>query len=103
MPLARTNAFGLVLYPGTGTPGRVSFGEWAGKGNNIGRFRLYVTTQRPPLRLQDLPEALVAGDLAVGGDTDNWSGAQKFQAVYLRDCAVRARDDLLVVGKLAVD
>jgi len=26
-------------------------------------------------------EALVAGDLAVGGDTDNWSGAQKFQAV----------------------
>src|SRR6478752_4172808 len=35
MPLARTNAFGLVLYPGTSTPGRVSFGAWAGKGNNI--------------------------------------------------------------------
>ena len=35
MPLARTNAFGLVLYPGTGTPGRVSFGAWAAKGNNI--------------------------------------------------------------------
>ena len=35
MPLARTNAFGLVLYPGTSTPGRVSFGAWAAKGNNI--------------------------------------------------------------------
>ena len=35
MPLARTNAFGLVLYPGTSTPGRVSFGAWAGKGNNL--------------------------------------------------------------------
>jgi dihydroxy-acid dehydratase len=35
MPLARTNAFGLVLYPGTGTPGRVSFGAWASKGNNL--------------------------------------------------------------------
>ena len=35
MPLARTNAFGLVLYPGTSTPGRVSFGAWASKGNNI--------------------------------------------------------------------
>jgi dihydroxy-acid dehydratase len=29
MPLARTNAFGLVLYPGTSSPGRVSFGAWA--------------------------------------------------------------------------
>ena len=35
MPLARTNAFGLVLYPGTATPGRVSFGAWAAKGNNL--------------------------------------------------------------------
>src|SRR5215207_10417969 len=35
MPLARTNAFGLVLYPGTGTPGHVSFGAWASKGNNL--------------------------------------------------------------------
>lgn len=35
MPLARTNAFGLVLYPGTSSPGRVSFGAWAGKGNNL--------------------------------------------------------------------
>ena len=35
MPLARTNAFGLVLYPGTSTPGRVSFGAWAAKGNNL--------------------------------------------------------------------
>jgi dihydroxy-acid dehydratase len=35
MPLARTNAFGLVLYPGTSTPGRVSFGAWASKGNNL--------------------------------------------------------------------
>ena len=35
MPLARTNAFGLVLYPGTATPGRVSFGAWAAKGDNL--------------------------------------------------------------------
>src|ERR1700712_3894288 len=35
MPLARTNAFGLVLYPGTSSPGRVSFGSWASKGNNL--------------------------------------------------------------------
>ena len=35
MPLARTNAFGLVLYPGTSSPGRVSFGAWAAKGNNL--------------------------------------------------------------------
>ena len=32
MPLARTNAFGLVLYPGTSSPGRVSFGAWAEQG-----------------------------------------------------------------------
>ncbi|MCW5736032.1 MAG: dihydroxy-acid dehydratase [Enhydrobacter sp.] len=35
MPLARTNAFGLVLYPGTSSPGRVDFGAWAAKGNNL--------------------------------------------------------------------
>ncbi|MGB7183204.1 MAG: dihydroxy-acid dehydratase, partial [Burkholderiaceae bacterium] len=35
MPLARTNAFGLVLYPGTASPGRVSFEPYASKGNNI--------------------------------------------------------------------
>ncbi len=35
MPLARTNAFGLVLYPGTSSPGRVSFGPWAAKGPNL--------------------------------------------------------------------
>ncbi len=35
MPLARTNAFGLVLYPGTSSPGRVSVQPWAGKGNNL--------------------------------------------------------------------
>lgn len=35
MPLARTNAFGLVLYPGTSSPGRVSVGAWASKGNNL--------------------------------------------------------------------
>ena len=35
MPLARTNAFGLVLYPGTSSPGHVSFGAWAAKGNNL--------------------------------------------------------------------
>jgi dihydroxy-acid dehydratase len=35
MPLARTNAFGLVLYPGTSSPGSVSFGPWARKGTNL--------------------------------------------------------------------
>jgi dihydroxy-acid dehydratase len=35
MPLARTNAFGLVLYPGTSSPGRVNFGAWAAKGTNL--------------------------------------------------------------------
>src|SRR5215510_6673498 len=35
MPLARTNAFGLVLYPGTSSPGRVNFGPWAMKGTNL--------------------------------------------------------------------
>jgi dihydroxy-acid dehydratase len=35
MPLARTNAFGLVLYPGTSSPGKVSFGALAAKGNNL--------------------------------------------------------------------
>jgi dihydroxy-acid dehydratase len=35
MPLARTNAFGLVLYPGTSSPGRVDFGAWAAKGANL--------------------------------------------------------------------
>jgi dihydroxy-acid dehydratase len=35
MPLARTNAFGLVLYPGTSSPGRVSFEPWSAKGNNL--------------------------------------------------------------------
>ncbi len=35
MPLARTNAFGLVLYPGTGSPGRVDFEPWAAKGTNL--------------------------------------------------------------------
>ncbi len=35
MPLARTNAPGLVIYPGTSSPGEVSFGKWAGKGKNL--------------------------------------------------------------------
>ncbi len=35
MPLARTNAFGLVLYPGTSSPGQVAFEPWASKGNNL--------------------------------------------------------------------
>ena len=35
MPLARTNAFGLVIYPGTSSPGHVDFGPWAAKGNNL--------------------------------------------------------------------
>lgn len=35
MPLARTNSFGLVLYPGTSTPGKVSFEPWSKKGNSL--------------------------------------------------------------------
>ena len=35
MPLARTNAFGLVLYPGTSSPGKVSFEPYAAKGTNL--------------------------------------------------------------------
>jgi dihydroxy-acid dehydratase len=35
MPLARTNAFGMVLYPGTSSPGQVNFGPWAAKGPNL--------------------------------------------------------------------
>ena len=35
MPLARTNAVGLVVYPGTSSPGKVSFEPWASKGNNL--------------------------------------------------------------------
>jgi len=35
MPLARTNAFGLVVYPGTSSPGRVDFAPWSAKGNNL--------------------------------------------------------------------
>jgi dihydroxy-acid dehydratase len=35
MPLARTNAFGLVVYAGTSSPGHVDFGPWAAKGENL--------------------------------------------------------------------
>jgi dihydroxy-acid dehydratase len=35
MPLARTNAPGLVVYAGTGNPGRVDIEPWAAKGNNL--------------------------------------------------------------------
>lgn len=35
LPLARTNAFGLVVYPGTASPGQVSFEPYAAKGRNI--------------------------------------------------------------------
>ncbi len=35
MPLARANAPGLVVYPGTSSPGCVSFEPWASKGNNL--------------------------------------------------------------------
>ena len=35
MPLARTNAFGLVVYPGTSSPGCVKSGKWAKKKNNL--------------------------------------------------------------------
>jgi dihydroxy-acid dehydratase len=35
LPLARTNAPGLVIYPGTSSPGCVSFEPFAAKGNNL--------------------------------------------------------------------
>ncbi len=35
MPLARTNAFGLVVYPGTSSPGSVDIAPWSEKGNNL--------------------------------------------------------------------
>ena len=35
MPLARTNAFGLVVYPGTSSPGHVDFEPWAARGKNL--------------------------------------------------------------------
>jgi len=35
MPLARTNDIGLVIYPGTSSPGCVSFEPWASKGTNL--------------------------------------------------------------------
>src|SRR6266852_894645 len=35
MPLARTNAFGLLVYPGTGSPGKMTFGPWAKNGTNL--------------------------------------------------------------------
>jgi len=35
MPLARTNDPGIVVYPGTSSPGSVDFGPWAAKGNNL--------------------------------------------------------------------
>ncbi len=35
MPLARTNAFGLVIYPGTSSPGSVDIEPWSAKGNNL--------------------------------------------------------------------
>ena len=35
MPLARTNAPGLVVYPGTSSPGSVNFSPWAEKGDNL--------------------------------------------------------------------
>ena len=35
MPLARTNDVGLVIYPGTSSPGCVDFEPWATKGNNL--------------------------------------------------------------------
>ena len=35
MPLARTNDVGLVIYPGTSSPGCVDFEPWSSKGNNL--------------------------------------------------------------------
>lgn len=35
MPLARSNDFGLVIYPGTSTPGAVDIEPWSAKGRNL--------------------------------------------------------------------
>ena len=35
MPLARTNDIGLVIYPGTSSPGSVDIEPWAAKGDNL--------------------------------------------------------------------
>jgi dihydroxy-acid dehydratase len=35
MPLARMNDVGIVIYPGTSSPGCVDFEPWASKGNNL--------------------------------------------------------------------
>jgi dihydroxy-acid dehydratase len=35
MPLARTNDFGLVVYPGTSSPGSVDIAPWSDKGDNL--------------------------------------------------------------------
>lgn len=35
MPLARLNDVGIVLYPGTSSPGCVDFEPWSSKGNNL--------------------------------------------------------------------
>jgi len=35
MPLARMNEVGIVIYPGTSSPGCVDFEPWASKGNNL--------------------------------------------------------------------
>ena len=35
MPVARTNAPGLLYYPGTSSSGAVNFGQWAAKGINL--------------------------------------------------------------------
>jgi dihydroxy-acid dehydratase len=35
MPLARTNDFGMVIYPGTSSPGSVDIEPWSRKGNNL--------------------------------------------------------------------
>ena len=35
MPLARTNAFGMVIYPGTSSPGAVNVAPWSEKGHNL--------------------------------------------------------------------
>lgn len=35
MPLARLNEPGIVIYPGTSSPGCVDFEPWAAKGNNL--------------------------------------------------------------------
>src|SRR5207302_438761 len=45
--------------PGRSEGGNFVLNEFKGKLHNIGRFRLSVTTQKPPIQLQSVPENIV--------------------------------------------